>query len=109
MENRLVGIANMSRSEFSHASFVGRALLEFREGPDPGGRVAARRRKAAKAEADGERLRTARPEGAREEEADFAGRAAPCADGRRGTSGVVSVTRQGMEFQTDPLLKTKVA
>jgi hypothetical protein len=37
--------------------------LAVREGPTPGGRVAERRRKAARAEADRERQKKARPEG----------------------------------------------
>jgi hypothetical protein len=98
----------MPRDQASAIVTVGRALLEFREGADPGGRVAERRQKAAKTAADGERLKLARLEGgrkAREQKQRNMQGEWPCAS-------MVGAERQesspspvkAAEFQTDPLL-----
>jgi hypothetical protein len=103
---------SLPRDQASAIMTVGRALLEFREGSAPGGRVAARRRKAAKAEADGERLKTARLEGgrkAREKKQILQGErpCAPMVGAKRQESSPSPV--KGMEFQTDPLLSPSIS
>jgi hypothetical protein len=80
----------MPRDRASAIMTVGWALLEYRAGPDPGGRVAEKRRKQDEAAANSEMVRRARAKGGRNRR-----KSTMKAVGERGSAGSPAIDNTG--------------